>query len=998
VRTKRHLTRFARALIIAFSASVLFGLDPKLALTQYVHTNWTQRHGFALQSVKALAQTKDGYLWLGTATGLYRFDGINVVPWKPASAASLPSREVRVLLAAGDGGLWIGTAAGVSKLQGGNLKNYTSKNGLCEGFVMALIEDHRGRLWVGSAGSKASGLSVIQHDSVRTIDGNQLPSPNVLSLFEDRKNSIWIGTSKGLCRSSLDGEAACVPEIRSTVSSIAAESDGDLLIADSGARTLFRYSDGRLTPVVRSVGDASLSPMVLLRDRDDAVWLGTLGQGLLRLRNGGFERFTRRDGLSGDIIETLFEDREGNLWVGTENGLDRLRNPEIPRLSTLEGLSGDLITSVYGARNGENWIGTMGSGLNRVSGGAITHYLTGAGLPSTTVISMYEDAAGRLLVGTSGGLCYRSHDRFVNLLTKDGARADRVFDITGDGQGTVWLADQRKGLLRLRHEGLEPAHLKGLPEAKDIYQIHCDLQGVLWIGYYHGGVVGIRDGFVQKYSANEGLAPGPVYAIQSDSTGNIWIGTSGGLSRLRNGRLTTWTTKHGLPEGGVQAILDDRKGGLWLGSTNGLLKLTLGTVNSCPDGSPSSLGFSTYGPSEGIRLGSGGRTMNPRMTRSSDGVLWISTQDGVAVINPTDLGRNPVPTPVVIERMMIDRKDIPLDGPAEITFRAREVQLDYTALSFVSPETTQFRYKLEGFDSSWKEAGTRRAATYTNLSPGRYRFFVAASNNDGVWNEPGANLTFRVQPQFYRTWWFMTVCATALLLSGSGIYLLRARQLRDQFQLVLQERYRLTRDLHDTLLQGFAGFLYQVDAAWRQLEKAPEATKEKLKRALEQGDLSLKEARETLSFMRLSAVENSTLSEAIAAIGNQLTQGTPVRFTLEVKGSEPRLQYAVQANLYALAREALTNAVNHAQATQISVELSYTASGLKLAVQDDGSGFDPEVAAQKRNRFGLLGMRERAQQLNGTFAMDTAPGRGTRIDVKLDELSTRRTDLTGKSF
>jgi signal transduction histidine kinase len=344
--------------------------------------------------------------------------------------------------------------------------------------------------------------------------------------------------------------------------------------------------------------------------------------------------------------------------------------------------------------------------------------------------------------------------------------------------------------------------------------------------------------------------------------------------------------------------------------------------------------------------------------------------------------------------MMIDRQAIPLDSPAGITFRAREVQLDYTALSFVSPEATQFRYKLEGFDTSWKEVGARRTATYTNLSPGRYRFLVTASNNNGVWNEAGASLQFRVQPQFYRTWWFVTLCGTTMLLSGLGIYLFRARQLRYQFQLVLQERYRLTRDLHDTLLQGFAGFVYQVDAAWRQLEKAPEATKERLKRALEQGDLSLKEARETLSFMRLSAVENSTLSEAVAAIGEQLTAGTAVRFALEVRGSESRSQYAVQANLYALAREALTNAVNHASATQISVELVYSAAGLNLIVQDNGTGFDPKLALQKTNRFGLLGMQERAQQLNATFAIDTAPGRGTRIDVTLDELNVRCKDAT----
>jgi signal transduction histidine kinase len=334
--------------------------------------------------------------------------------------------------------------------------------------------------------------------------------------------------------------------------------------------------------------------------------------------------------------------------------------------------------------------------------------------------------------------------------------------------------------------------------------------------------------------------------------------------------------------------------------------------------------------------------------------------------------------------MLVDGRPVEIHSASEIAFRGRELQIAYTGLSLMVPERVRFRYKLDGFDWTWTDAGTRRNVVYVNLPPGRYRFRVIACNNDGVWNTSGAGLAFRLAPYFYQTSWFAVSCVGVLALLIWGFHWLRVRRLVSRFQLVSRERARVTRELHDSLLQGFSGVVYQLEAAARLFESNPELSKERLDRAIDQADQSLGETRRTIMSMRLPALEHHTLPEALSTIGAQLTEGTPITFHLTVKGLIRQLGYEVQANIYLIGREAITNAVNHAEPRRILAQMTYSEREVRLTVQDDGSGFDLEAASEKKDHWGVAGMRERANQIGASFTLESALGRGTKIGVSVE--------------
>lgn len=961
----------------------LFGLDRSLSTFQYLHTSWTQEEGGALPAIQAMAQTADGYLWLGTSNGLIRFDGMRFVRWETGPGEELPGRDVRCLLSSSRGGLWIGTTSGVARLDRGHLIRYPAADHTV-GAVIWMVEDPSGSLWMLSARDTNHSLAVLRQDGSVRIYGpaDGLPDQTLAALFQDSSANLWIGTLGGLCRWSPGIPATCWSVPSRQILSVIGGAPGELLVID--ARSIVRFRDGRFEPVVMGLENASLSPRVMMRDADGSIWIGTTGQGLLRLRNGRVERFTRRDGLSGDRISALLEDREGNLWAGTARGIDQFSVPKSLHLSTLDGLSSDVVTSVCATHQGATWVGTIGGGLNRIKGDRITPYRMDSGLPSTTVLSLYAEAGGRLWAGTTGGLAYLSEDRFVEMRAPGGAPLDRVFAIAGDPSGTIWLADSQNRLLAIRNGVARVFPIPGA-ENKRIYQLQVDRQGRLWVGFYQGGVASLLQGGSAKfYGAQDGLTGGPVQAIYEDRTGAIWVGTGSGLSRFRNGSWTAWTAQHGLPEGGVQAIVEDNRDGLWLATGSGLLRLGMAELNQASDGSPSLLTFAQYGRSDGLRLANTTSMYGPRLARSQDGRLWICTEDGIAVVDPARIRSNPLPPPVVVEQILVDGRPVDINSASEIAFRGRELQIAYTGLSLTAPERVRFRYKLDGFDRTWTDAGTRRNVVYVNLPPGGYRFRVIACNNDGVWNTSGASLAFRLAPYFYQTTWFVVSCAGALALLIWGFYRFRVRRLVSRFQLVAQERARVTRELHDSLLQGFSGVVYQLEAAARLFESNPELSKERLERAINQADQSLGETRRTIMSMRLPALENHTLPEALSAIGAQLTKGKPITFHLTVRGLVRQLRYDVQANFYLIGREAITNAVNHAKARRILAQMMYSEREVRLTVEDDGSGFDPEAAMEKEDHWGVAGMRERATQIGASFSLESALGRGTKIGVSVE--------------
>ncbi len=952
----------------------LFAVNPKLSLSQYLHTSWTQEDGSSLPPITAMAQTADGYLWLGTNSGLLRFDGMRFTEWSPASGPPLPNMTIGWLLPAANGGLWVGTPAGLCRIDHGRVILYPAAEKLPCPVIASMVEGRSGKLWLLNVCRSGNTLALLSPDGkLQTFGtGDGLPDQPVNTLFLDRQDGLWIATAGAVCRWSPGSPAACTGGGALHASAIAEGTDGRLVIADGHKKQVFRLSNGQLIPLGPRLPDLELTNAMVC-DRDGNIWLGTLGQGLLRVRENRVDRFARTEELSSNLVRGLIEDHEGDIWVATARGVDRIRDPKVQAYTTLNGLSSDLVSAVYGDPAGAVWIGT-GGGLSRLAGEGAALYSRVSGLPSAKVYALYQDAAGKLWVATDAGVAMQTGDGFAEILTMTGQHLKHIFTIGTGGSGEVWCADTFLGLFAVRGGVAQAVTLPG-SDTSDVVSILAARNGDVWLGHYRGGINVRSGGAIRHYDSRDGLGSGPVRALYEDRLGTIWAGTGSGLSRYRDSRWTTWAVAQDVSEDAVLAIIGDQAGGLWLTTPTNVLGLSQAAL----DGPVKPLQPRLYGRTEGLRLGTG--MSSPRLTRSRDGRIWTCTEDGVAAIDPARVKSNPVPPPVAIEQVIADGKSYDPALRGETAFRGHDLQIVYTGVSLMAPERVHFRYRLHGHSNQWTEAGTRRNVGYTNLPPGHYRFEVIAANNDGLWNTTGADFALRVDPYFYQTTWFALLCLISVMLAVWFAHQLKLRRVVSRLQLIAGERVRFGRELHDSLLQGFAGVVFLLEAATRQFYTAPELSKQRLDRALDQADQSLREAREMIACMRIPALESQTLADALRTTVAQMVSGLAVDFQFEVKGRIGQAPYNVEANLFMLAREAVTNALNHASASRIRLELNYTVQDLQLTIQDNGKGFDPATALAKEGHWGFRGMRERARLLQAPFTANSAPGHGTTIHV-----------------
>jgi ligand-binding sensor domain-containing protein/two-component sensor histidine kinase len=961
--------------------------EPAARLKQFLHTSTTYVEGRAL-AVTALAQTAEGCLWVGTVDGLARFDGLTAAAWEPPPGDELPSEWITALYAASDGALWIGSSRGLSRLAQGRLTNYTQAQGLPAGNVLTILEASDGIL-AGIGGTAGGRLVCIRRGTMKIQPvGAGFPG-SVLSLFEDSARNLWIGTSAGLYRRrGTDGGGATHTLIdgpltsESAVTSITGTAGQPLVFVDS-RRGVLSLTDGSPETTRRWNGPRIPVPFKALRGHGGDLWIGTGGHGLFRLRNGALEQYSRRDGLSNDAVTALLEDFEGGLWVGTAAGLDRFSEPSIVRWAASEGLTGNLVTAVLADRSDTIWAGTAGDGLSRLEDGKFVPCPAGGSLVGTSVLGLDQDREGRIWVATTRGLGFLSGGRFIEVRAADGARVDHGFAITHDAAGTVWVADTRLGLLRIRNG---QARLADIPELKgrSVYALRARANGELWIGWYEGGIGVLgADGVLARYDVRDGLASGAIHDFFEDHDGSMWVAAIGGLSHFSQDRWNTWAAGKHLPSGGVQAIGDDRLGRLWLTTAAGLIYFERPKAPPAPDGGPQLPLFSVISTGEGFLPRKTRTLITPRMTKSSDGRLWISTEDGLASVAPARIRGNKRAVPIVITRISVDGTTrTPADG--EIAFRGKAVEVEYTGVTFTAPEAVRFRYRLDGVDREWVDAGSSRKIVWIDLPPGRHRFQVTAASPGGSWNQRTASVVLHRLPYFHETPWFLVLCLIATLLTIYVLYLLRMVQIRSRFRLVLQERTRLTREIHDSLLQGFAGVVYQLDAASRFFASSPSLAKQKLDRALEQADQALSEARQAITCMRIPSLESNSLPEAVAQMGRQIVDGTSITFDLSVQGTVRQLGYQAQATLYLISREAVSNAATHANPGRISVRIVYSSDGVALSVRDDGEGFDPQ-AVQPEGHFGLTGMRERARACRASFEVSSRPGHGTVVSVSVSD-------------
>lgn len=996
----------AKALIILGALAVVLAprpalaLDPSLQANQYGHTAWTAREGFSVGAIFAMAQTPDGYLWLGTAYGLFRFDGIRAALWQPPAGQRLPAAPY-ALLVTRDGTLWIGTFTGLLSWDGKKLTAYPEIHDV---FVTSLLEDHEGTVWAGilagSAESPAGQLCAIQSGQVKCESQNGAFGNFVWSLQEDDSGTLWAASESGLWRWR-PGSPKRYPTPGERIDDLSRTDNGNLLIAIR-ERGLKQFVTGKLeTYALRSasnpnlqLSDRDIDSDKLLRDRDGGLWIGTHDRGILHLHRGQTDVFTTADGLSGNIICSLFEDREGNVWVGTTRGIDRFRELPVSMSAVQHGFS-DTNSLVAGA-DGSIWVATH-DGVIRWKDGQVATLTKADGLPDDMVQSLYCDHRGRIWVFTARGLAYFTDGRFVAV---SGVPSTEVYSITGDEADNLWLSGNHGLTHLLKGRLVEHFPWSALGRHQQAKVAVSDKGGV-WLSFWtDGGVMFFKDGQVRaNYGVTDGLGRGHVSGLRIDGEGVVWAGTEGGLSRIKDGRIITLTTKNGLPCDTIHWSIEDGDGAVWLYTVCDLVRITRNELESWIKEPSRHVQTTGWDADDGVHLDATGSYFGPAVARARDGKLWFHTGDGVQLVDPHHVAFNKIPPPVYIQQIVADDKVQwqnwfgPPVSNLRLPPRIRDLRIDYAAISLTDPEKIRFKFKLEGQDPDWREVVNDRKVQYSNLRPGRYRFRVIASNNSGVWNNQGDTLDFSIAPAYYQTNWFRALCVTTFLLLLWAVYQYRVRQLHHEFEVTLDarvgERTRIARDLHDTLLQSFHGLLLRFQTVSLLLPDRPIEAKEKLDSAIDQAASAITEGRDAVQGLRASTLERNDLALAINTLGEELqtdsTDRQPLTFRVAVEGQPRELHPILRDEIYKIAAEALRNAFHHSQAKQVEVELRYDDEQFRLRVRDDGKGVDAAVLSSKglEGHYGLRGMRERASLMQGKLVVWSKIAVGTEVELRI---------------
>jgi ligand-binding sensor domain-containing protein/signal transduction histidine kinase len=747
-------------------------LDPQKAISQYIFNSWTSEDGLPQNTVMAIAQTSDGYLWLGTEEGLARFDGVNFTIFDLSNTPEIKNNVILALYVDREDNLWIGTNDGMNRFKDGTFTSFTTREGLSNNIVRGFCEDKNGTLWIATDGGGLNAFKNGKFTSFTTKDG--LSGNKVMTVYEDREDNLWIGTYEGAGLSKFkDGKFTTFSKQDGlsdhTVWTIHQDRKFNLWIGTE--RGLNKFSEGKFTRFHPKDGLSSEIVKSVFEDLDGNLWIATFGGGLNRFRDGTFTSFTMKDGLSNDIVRTIYEDKEGSLWIGTDGGgLSQLRDGKFTSFTTKEHLSNDSTTTIYEDKHGSLWIGTFGGGLNRLNNGKVTTFTKKDGLSNDFVFSIGEDSEGNLWVGTYGGGLNRFRDgKFPSFTTQQGLSNNYVLSITEDEQGSLWIGTSH-GELNHFNDGKFTSFV--VDEGRsNVFAIHKDKQGRLWIGTTYGLNIFSNRQFT-PVTPRTGSVGDVVRAIYEDRDGTLWIAGGRGLSRFKDGKLTSFDLQTGLAFG----IVEDDSNNLWLTSHKGIVRVSKKQLNEFADGHTDSITPQVYSTADGLRS----NECNPGATsayRTSDGKLWFATVKGVSSIDPNNIKLNPLRPPVAVERVSIDGKLFSPRETAEVAPGARDLEFEFTALSFVAPQKVRFKYKLDGFDREWIDAGTARTARYTNIAPGAYRFRVMACNNDGLWSQTGASFGFYLRPRFYQTYWFYTSIAASFLLLGLTLHRIRVRTL-----------------------------------------------------------------------------------------------------------------------------------------------------------------------------------------------------------------------------
>jgi ligand-binding sensor domain-containing protein/signal transduction histidine kinase len=982
---------------------------------EYEARTWQVDEGLPDNLVQAIAQTPDGYLWVGTREGLARFDGVEFTSFSPKTTPALKTSSITALCASVDGVLWIGTdGGGVVCRQNGIFTPFNPPDGQVGANVRVIYQTRDGALWFGTT----VGLTRFKNGKLKTYsESDGLVSDVVSHLCEDRDGNLWIATGKGLNRLRRNGvmDSFAIPNglPDDSVRGICQDKGGRIWIGSNNGLLWFNWfwgTDFYAYNTKYGLSDSFVS--AICEDHDGNLWVGTYS-GLNRFRDGRFYNQFDNEGLPFDKVTALFVDRESDLWVGSQEGLIRLTPKHFFTYTRREGLTHNNIMSVLQDHTGNVWVATWGGGLNvlpagnnsgfisangstnefsqglmlslceghdgsvwagadfdggleRWKDGKITRYTAQDGLINAGLRVMHEDATGSLWIGTSRGLCCFKDKKFVNNALTDRLAGETIRDICEDHAGALWFATENG--------------------------LYC----------WHSGQLTV-------YTTKDGLADNTVTALYEDGGHALWIGTGGGgLERFRNGHFTAYSTRQGLFSDEIFDIMEDDEGALWMSCSKGIFRVRKQDFDDLDAGKIQSVASVVFGKSEGMESPQCNGTAKPAGWKTRDGRLWFPTSTGLVTVDPATIKQNNFPPEVFIQSVLANQKymgggfgangkgqppfsDSPAAAapPLRVPPGAGDLEFHYTALSLSAPDKNRFKYKLSGVDSGWVDAGVRRVAYYNNLAPGTYRFQVEACNKDGVWNENGASLTLLLRSHYWQTLWFQGLVLAGLITgaSGTALYTTRRRMQRkfallEQQQAFEKERVRIARDMHDQIGAGLTQIGLLGEFARREADK-----KGTLDGHADKICDAARELAQTLDeIVWMVNPRNDTLNKLgvyLAAYAEEFFQSTSIRCRLDIPPGLPDLPLSTELrhNLFMAVKESLNNVVKHSGASEVWVRLVPGPSGLEIFIEDNGAGFSVNAANLSRN--GLSNMRERVEEVGGVFQIISQPRNGTGICLRV---------------
>lgn len=954
-------------------------LDPNRAITQALLRKWQVPQGLPQATILRIIQTADRYLWLGTQSGAFRFDGIRFVPLTGTPDLPLDRLWIQDLCEDHDQNLWIATDdAGLIRHRNGAIQRFGLAEGLPSLNVQRLLVDRRGTLWIGTD----RGLARWSNDRISIPAELESAEPlDVRALAEDEKGFIWFGgAGPGLGiwnGTTLDSRFLTSLPAGESVNALCRGKEGAIWVGTSAG--LIRIRDGEQRLVTRADGLADDAIKSLTPAADGTLWVGTR-DGISRIHDKKIETFRARDGLSQSMVHTICEDHEGGVWVGTKHGLNQLIDRRTIPLTTSEGLPGNDTGPILQDRSGVIWIGTLGQGLARYDDGRFGTISKREGLPSETILALVEGEPGVLWIGTDKGLV-RMHDgRPAQVLTTaNGLPSNVMRSLCFDREGAVWVGTDA-GLVSIAADGrVRPQAGSGSHSAVRTL-IEYGESGVL--AATEEGLFHCRPAESVPYAVDD-RALRSVDAFCLDASGNLWIGTrGGGVGLLRDGKARFFTIKEGLFDNDVSGIVADDEDRLWMACSRGIFFVRRTELLQCAAGETSRFTSIPFSPTDAQRTVECQNDVQPVVWKMRDKRLWFSTIRGVTIIDSDHILRRLPAYPVSVEEVRVNGEDVQPARSLELPAGSANVSFRYTALTFASPGRLLFEHMLDGFDKTWIDAGTRREAFYTNLAPGNYRFRVRARMPDGAWNESVAPVALAIPPRFYQTGWFASVSIAALALAIWGLFQLRVLRVRAHLNGVLAERGRIARELHDTLIQGFSGVTMQMQALSARLARSPE--KSNLDEIIQDAGTCLREARRSVGGLRDSAQGGMGFVAALSQAARQLTETKDIRLRLDLPADSVNLPVDVEYNLLRIMQEAISNAVRHSGARTIEVALHASAGSMNLTVKDDGIGFSvADVEMNRPGHYGLIGMRERASQIHAALNLESVPGTGTTIRLNV---------------